>query len=124
MIDAHLFVDESGPVLFWKKDSNSLWPRPLAALLRQRPELIGRLFDGDTDRRSAAFAAAIQPWSETRRPMERFFLMQPLIRAALERYPQAGDHAGNGMHRLPSAHCARVRRNLRLSKIAQSPAEI
>ncbi len=88
MIDAHLFVDESGPVLFWKKDSNSLWPRPLAALLRQRPELIERLFDSDTDRRSAAFAAAIQPWAETRRPMERFFLMQPLIRAALERWPR------------------------------------
>jgi arabinan endo-1,5-alpha-L-arabinosidase len=83
MIDAHLFADETGPVLFWKKDSNSLWPRPLAALLRQRPELIERLFDSLTDRRTAAFAAAIQPWAETRRPMERFFLMQPLIRAAL-----------------------------------------
>ncbi len=83
MIDPHLFVDESGPVLFWKKDSNSLWPRPLAALLRRRPELIERLFDGEIDRRTAAFAAAVQPWAETRRPMERFFLMQPLIRAAL-----------------------------------------
>lgn len=83
MIDAHLFVDEDGPVLFWKKDSNSLWPRPLAKLLRERPELIERLFDSDRDRRTAAFAAAIQPWAETRRPMERFFLMQPLIRAAL-----------------------------------------
>ena len=83
MIDAHLFVDEAGPVLFWKKDSNSLWPRPLAALLRQRPELIERLFDSEQDRRTAAFASAIQPWAETRRPMERFFLMQPLIRAAL-----------------------------------------
>ena len=83
MIDAHLYVDQDGPVLFWKKDSNSLWPRPLAALLRQRPELISRLFDSDQDRRAAAFAAAVQTWAETRRPMERFFLMQPLIRAAL-----------------------------------------
>ena len=83
MIDAHLFVDESGPVLFWKKDSNSLWPRPLAGLLRQRPELIEQLFDSEQDRRTAAFAAAIQPWADGRRPMERFFLMQPLIRAAL-----------------------------------------
>lgn len=83
MIDAHLFVDDAGPVLFWKKDSNSLWPRPLAALLRTRPELIECLFDSETDRRTAAFAAAIQPWAETRRPMERFFLMQPLIRTAL-----------------------------------------
>ncbi|HVL41063.1 MAG TPA: glycoside hydrolase family 43 protein, partial [Brevundimonas sp.] len=83
MIDAHLFVDETGPVLFWKKDSNSLWPRPLAAMLRERPELIERLFDSLADRRTAAFASAIQPWADGRRPMERFFLMQPLIRAAL-----------------------------------------
>jgi len=83
MIDAHLFVDESGPVLFWKKDSNSLWPRPLARLLRERPELAGELFEREQDRRTAAFAAAIQPWAEMRRPMERFFLMQPLIHAAL-----------------------------------------
>jgi predicted GH43/DUF377 family glycosyl hydrolase len=84
MIDAHLFVDEGGPVLFWKKDSNSLWPRPLARLLRERPALIDRLFDSDQDRVTAAWAAAIQPWAETRRPMERFFLMQPLIRAAID----------------------------------------
>ena len=84
MIDAHLFVDDDGPVLFWKKDSNSLWPRPLAALLRHRPELVTLLFDSAQDRRTAAFAAAIQPWADTRRPMERFFLMQPLIRAALD----------------------------------------
>ena len=84
MIDPHLFVDDTGPVLFWKKDSNSLWPRPLAKMLRERPALIARLFDSDRDRRTAAFAAAIQPWAETRRPMERFFLMQPLIRATLE----------------------------------------
>ena len=37
MIDAHLFVDEDGPVLFWKKDSNSLWPRPLAACCASGP---------------------------------------------------------------------------------------
>ena len=83
MIDPHLYVDEAGPVLFWKQDSNSLWPRPLARLLRERPELVARLFDSDRDRRTAAFAAAVQPWAETRRPMERFFLMQPLIHAAL-----------------------------------------
>jgi hypothetical protein len=83
MIDAHLFVDEAGSVLFWKKDSNSLWPRPLAKLLRERPDLIEQLFGSELDRRTAAFASAIQPWAETRRPMERFFLMQPLIRASL-----------------------------------------
>jgi arabinan endo-1,5-alpha-L-arabinosidase len=88
MIDAHLHVDDDGPVLFWKKDSNSLWPRPLAAMLQQRTDLIAELFDNVADRRSAAFAAAVQPWAETRRPMERFFLMQPLIRAALDNWSE------------------------------------
>ena len=83
MIDPHLFVDEGGPALFWKQDSNSLWPRPLGRLLRERPQLIPRLFDSERDQRTAAFAAAMQPWAEGRRPMERFFLMQPLIHAAL-----------------------------------------
>ena len=84
VIDSHIFVDiDHTPFLFWKNDTNGLWPRPLAGLLRDRPELIERLFAGDEDRRTAAFAAALQPWANTRRPMERFFLMQPLIEAAL-----------------------------------------
>lgn len=84
VIDSHVFVDEDGtPWLFWKKDSNSHWPRPLAGLLREHPELISTLFDQEQDRRTAAFCAAIQPFANGRRPMERFFLMQPLIRAAL-----------------------------------------
>jgi arabinan endo-1,5-alpha-L-arabinosidase len=84
VIDPHIFIDADGErYLFWKADANGLWPRPLAGLLRERPELIGRLFAREEDRRTAAFAAAIQPWANTRRPMERFFLMQPLIEAAL-----------------------------------------
>jgi arabinan endo-1,5-alpha-L-arabinosidase len=84
VIDSHVHVDADGtPWLLWKKDSNSHWPRPLAGLLREHPELILRLFDREEDRRTAAFCAAIQPFANTRRPMERFFLMQPLIRAAL-----------------------------------------
>lgn len=84
VIDSHIHVDEDGaPWLFWKRDTNSHWPRPLAGLLRERPDLIGRLFDQEQDQRTAAFCAAVQPWANSRRPMERFFLMQPLIRAAL-----------------------------------------
>ncbi|GAA4027800.1 hypothetical protein GCM10022281_03160 [Sphingomonas rosea] len=84
VIDSHVHVDASGtPWLLWKKDSNSHWPRPLAGLLRENPDLIPILFDNEGDRRTAAFCAAIQPFANTRRPMERFFLMQPLIRAAL-----------------------------------------
>ncbi|MGZ8286249.1 MAG: glycoside hydrolase family 43 protein [Allosphingosinicella sp.] len=84
VIDAHVFIDSDGqPFLFWKADTNGVWPRPLATLLRARPELIEPLFEREEDRRTAAFAAAIVPWANTRRPMERFFLMQPLIEAAL-----------------------------------------
>ena len=83
-IDAHIFVDPDGtPTLFWKEDRNGRWPRPLAGLLRDDPSLIDALFDTTSDRLTAAFAAAIQPWANTRRPIERFFLMQPLISAAL-----------------------------------------
>ena len=85
VIDSHVLVDADGqPYLFWKADTNGVWPRPLAGLLRERPELIARLFESDMDRRTAAFAAAVQPWANGRRPIERFFLMQPLIGAVLD----------------------------------------
>lgn len=87
VIDSHIFVDDDGSAfLFWKNDTNGLWPRPLAGLLREHPHLIGELFESDTDRRTAAFAAAVQPWANSRRPMERFFLMQPLIETALDNW--------------------------------------
>jgi hypothetical protein len=89
VIDSHILVDANGaPWLFWKRDTNGVWPRPLAALLRDRPELIERLFASDEDRRTAAFSAAVVAWANTRRPMERFFLMQPLIEAALANWPK------------------------------------
>jgi hypothetical protein len=52
-------------------------------LLRQHQELIDQLFATPEDRLTAAFAAAIVPWANRQRPMVRFFLMQPLIEAAL-----------------------------------------
>jgi hypothetical protein len=88
LIDSHIFIDADGTrYLFWKHDRNGVWPRPLAGLLRARPALIGDLFPDEADRLTAAFAAAIQPWANRRRPMERFFLMQPLIEAALDNWP-------------------------------------
>jgi hypothetical protein len=88
VIDSHILIDEGGePYLFWKQDTNGIWPRPLAGLFRQRPELIARIFEREQDRRTAAFAAAVQPWANGRRPMERFFLMQPLIEAAIAVWP-------------------------------------
>lgn len=87
VIDSHIFIDANGErYLFWKRDTNGVWPRPLAGLMRQRPELIETLFSADADRATAAFAAAIQPWANSRRPMERFFLMQPLIEAVLDNW--------------------------------------
>ena len=89
VIDSHLFVDEKGErYLFWKDDTNSIWPRPLAMLLNAHPELIDELFVEKADRRTAAFAAAIVPFANVQRPMTRFFLMQPLIEAALDNWKQ------------------------------------
>jgi predicted GH43/DUF377 family glycosyl hydrolase len=89
VIDSHLFLDKSGDrYLFWKDDTNGIWPRPLAMLLRLHPELIDELFADEADRRTAAFAAAIVPWANVQRPMTRFFVMQPLIEAALDNWRQ------------------------------------
>ena len=86
-IDGHIFVDRDGqPYLLWKEDRNGIWPRKLAAYLRTRPELIDHIFDEDEDRRTAHFAAAIVGWASTRRPIERFFTMQPFIGAAVDNY--------------------------------------
>jgi hypothetical protein len=89
VIDPHLFLDGNGDkYLFWKDDTNSIWPRPLAMLLRQHSELIDKLFATEPDRRTAAFAAAIVPWANMQRPMVRFFVMQPIIEAALANWAQ------------------------------------
>jgi arabinan endo-1,5-alpha-L-arabinosidase len=89
VIDPHLFVDWNGDkYLFWKDDRNSIWPRPLAMLLREHPGLIANLFEREEDRRTAAFAAAIVPWANIQRPMVRFFVMHPLIEAALANWVQ------------------------------------
>jgi beta-xylosidase len=89
VIDSHLFLDHNGDkYLFWKDDTNSIWPRPLAMLLRQHPDLVDKLFATDADRRTAAFAAAVVPWANLQRPMVRFFVMQPIIEAALANWTQ------------------------------------
>ncbi len=89
VIDPDLFMDVNGErYLFWKDDTNSIWPRPLAMLLKAHPELIERLFVSDADQRTAAFASAIVPFANAQRPMVRFFIMQPLIEAALANWAQ------------------------------------
>lgn len=87
VIDSHIFTDADGRnYLFWKDDRNGIWPRPLAMLLREKPELIEKIFDSSEDKLSAAFAAAIVPWANSRRPMERFFLMTGIIEAAIDNW--------------------------------------
>jgi arabinan endo-1,5-alpha-L-arabinosidase len=89
VIDSHIFIDDDGErYLLWKRDTNGVWPRPLAGLFRQRPELIDQVFSTEADRRTASLAAALQPWANSQRPMERFFLMQPLIEAVLDNWQQ------------------------------------
>ena len=89
VIDSHLFIDADGErYVFWKDDTNSIWPRPLAMLLRDHSDLIDKLFANEADRRTAAFAAAIVPFANVQRPMVRFFLMHPLIESALANWVQ------------------------------------
>ncbi|MFD1611958.1 glycoside hydrolase family 43 protein [Sphingomonas tabacisoli] len=87
VIDPHLFVREDGSaLLFWKEDSNAVWPRRLAVLLLEEPELIEHLFDNETDRRTAALCAGLWRWARTATPMEQFFSLQPLIEAVVALY--------------------------------------
>lgn len=89
VIDSHIFIDDDGErYLLWKRNTNGVWPRPLAGLFRQRPDLIDQVFSTEADRRTASLAAALQPWANSQRPMERFFLMQPLIEAVLDSWQQ------------------------------------
>jgi len=100
VIDSHIFIDENGDrYLFWKRDSNGIWPRPLAGLLRNRPELIERIFLNEADRRTASLAAAVQVWANAQRPMERFFLMGTLIEAVLDVW----EHAKSVLSEIPEA---------------------
>jgi beta-xylosidase len=84
VIDSHLFTDVDGSCyIFWKDDRNGIWPAPLAKLLAAKPELIPQLFDNEADKRTAALAAASIDWANSRRPMERFFMLSPFIDAAI-----------------------------------------
>ena len=87
VIDPHLFVGANGRLLlFWKEDANGVWPGRLAALMAETPVLADALFEAETDRRTAAFSAAVWSFAEGREPMEQFFILQPLIEAVTADY--------------------------------------
>ncbi len=91
VIDPHLFVGADGRLLlFWKEDTNGVWPGQLAALMAENPALAGALFEAGADRRTAAFSAAVWPFAEQREPMEQFFILQPLIEAVTADYQEFG----------------------------------
>lgn len=87
VIDGHIFVAGDGAsYLFWKADSNAVWPRLLAEMLSDDPALAERLFERPEDRATAAFAATLWPLLRLAEPMEQFFALQPLIEAAVANY--------------------------------------
>lgn len=85
VIDPHLFVAGDGtPLLYWKVDDNGVWPRRLAALLAERPQLVGALFETEEDRRTARLSAGLWPWLSRAPPMQQFFGLQTLIEAVAD----------------------------------------
>jgi hypothetical protein len=87
VIDPHLFAGADGRLLlFWKEDTNGVWPRRLAALMAADSALADALFEAEADRRTAAFSAAVWPFAAEREPMEQFFILQPLVEAVTADY--------------------------------------
>ena len=85
---SHIFIDAKRRSLsVLEDDSNGICARPLAVCCVSG-RMIERLFESEVDRRTAAFASAVVGWANGRRPMERFFLMQPFIAAVLSNWPR------------------------------------
>jgi hypothetical protein len=85
VIDPHLFVTREGRTfLFWKEDSNDVWPALLSAFLHEHPGHVASLFRSAEDQRTASLALTIWPWVETLEPMERFLVQQVLIEAVVD----------------------------------------
>lgn len=103
VIDPHLFVEGNAATLFWKHDSNDVWPILLAHFLLKRPDIAETLFASPDEARMALLVAQLTPWARTLHPMERFSLQRPLIdivarnlsrcKTALERLTSAREYA-------------------------------
>jgi arabinan endo-1,5-alpha-L-arabinosidase len=89
VIDPHIVIDPEGaPYLVWKEDTNDRWPLRLAAMLDLQPALAERLFDDPIDRRTAELCRRLIHLARPASPMETFFILQPLIDAAIEDFPR------------------------------------
>jgi hypothetical protein len=84
VIDPHLLVDGTGRTfLFWKDDSNDVWPSLLSALLHEHADLVTALFPSVEDQRTASLVLTLWPWVQALEPMERFLVQQVLIEAVV-----------------------------------------
>jgi hypothetical protein len=84
VIDPHLFVDSNDRTfLFWKEDTNDVWPSLLSGFLHDHAGMVEALFPSLEDQRTASLAATLWPWVRTLEPMERFLVQQVLIEAVV-----------------------------------------
>jgi hypothetical protein len=84
VIDPHILLDNEGSAyLFWKVDTNDVWPGRLCQFLHKHGPLIAKLFPREEDRRTAAFVSTLWPWARSLGPMERFFVLQTLVEAVV-----------------------------------------
>ncbi|MBL6079629.1 family 43 glycosylhydrolase [Belnapia sp. T18] len=84
VIDPHILLGHEGSAyLFWKEDTNDVWPSRLCRFLHEHGLLIEELFPHEEDRRTAAFTSALWPWVKSLGPMERFFVLQTLVEAVV-----------------------------------------
>jgi beta-xylosidase len=84
VIDPHILLDHDGSAyLFWKEDTNDLWPGRLCQLLHEHGQLAAELFPRGEDQCTAAFASTLWPWVRSLGSMERFFVLQTLVEAVV-----------------------------------------
>jgi hypothetical protein len=84
VIDPHLFIDSNGRTfLFWKEDTNDVWPSLLSAFLHDHAEMVEKLFPMPEDQRTASLVLTTWPWVRTLEAMERFLVPQVLIEAVV-----------------------------------------
>ncbi|HEY0098207.1 MAG TPA: family 43 glycosylhydrolase [Pyrinomonadaceae bacterium] len=82
VIDPHVFVaDAETAFLYWKEDTNDIWPSRLTHLLHEHPHLITELFPEREDQITASLIQTLWPWIRSLQPMERFFAQQVLVEA-------------------------------------------
>ena len=88
VVDPHLYRGEDGALtLFWKEDSNDIWPSILSGIICHNPEIASHLFTLPGDVRTARLTGLLWPWIETLGSMERFQAQQTLIEAAVADFP-------------------------------------